>query len=103
MTAEREQQFLDLVKEFPDSPMGHFSLGKYYVESSRYANAVQALSEAVRLDVGYAAAWVALGDAHAGAGDAAKAREAYERALETPHGKKDASLQDDIASRIAEL
>ncbi len=103
MTSEREQQFVEMVKEFPDSPMGHFSLGKFYLEASRYAEAAQALGEAVRLDPNYAAAWVALGDAWNGAGDAVKARHVWERALETPHGKKDASLQADLEERINQL
>ncbi len=56
-----------------------------------------------KLDATYAAAHVALGDAWSGAGDSAKARAAWEQALQTPHGRKDASLQDDLAQRIADL
>lgn len=95
--------FQDMVKEFPDSPMGHFSLGKFLLEEKRYAESVAALEKAVALDPNYAAAYVALGDAHAGAGDSAKAKATWERALETPHGKKDQSLQSDLEQRIAEL
>lgn len=103
MSTEREQQFLEMVREFPDSPMGHFSLGKFYLEGARYADAVKALGDAVRLDPNYAAAWVALGDACNGAGEAAKAKEAWERALATPHGRKDTSLQADLEERISQL
>ncbi len=103
MASEREQQFLEMVREFPDSPMGHFSLGKFYLESARYLDAARALGEAVRLDANYAAAWVALGDAWNSAGDGAKAKEAWERALATPHGRKDTSLQADLEERISQL
>jgi predicted Zn-dependent protease len=103
MTSEREAQFKALVAEFPDSPMGHFSLGKLYLEEGRYALSAAALTEAVRLDAGYAAAWVALGDAHAGAGDTGAARAAWDSALKTPHGKRDMSLQADLEQRINEL
>lgn len=95
--------FQQMVTEFPDSPMGHFSLGKYYLEEKRWADSVAALEKAVVLDPGYAAAWVALGDAHAGAGAPDKARDAWQRALETPHGKRDQSLQADLEQRISEL
>ena len=83
MAVDREQQWKDLVAEFPDSPMGHFSLGKLYLDSSRYQEAAACLAEAAHLDPEYAAALVALGDAFAGQGDAARAREAYGRARAT--------------------
>jgi len=46
---------------------------------------------------------VSLGDAHSGAGEPGKARLAWQKALETPHGKKDASLQADLEERMADL
>lgn len=100
---EREQQFLELVREFPDSPMGHFSLGKLYLDERRFAESAKALEQAASLDPHYAAALVALGDAYAGLGDLARAREAYERARSTPLAKRDASLVDDIERRLEEL
>ena len=100
---ERETMFRQMTTEFPDSPMGHFSLGKFLLEEKRWAEAVTSLEQAVKLDGSYAAAHVALGDAHAGAGDAEKAKQAWQRALETPHGKKDMSLQADLEQRIADL
>lgn len=100
---DREKQFKDLVTRFPQQPMGHFSLGKLYLDGGRYAEAVESLSQATRLDENYAAAWVALGDAHAGLKQSAQAKEAYQRALQTPHGSKDASLAADVERRISEL
>ena len=100
---DRESQFKQLVVEFPDSPMGHFSLGKLYLEQQRWAEAAGCFATAVKLDSTYAAAHVALGDAWAGAGEPEKARGAWEAALRTPHGQKDQSLQADLEQRIAEL
>ena len=100
---DREEQFKQLVAEFPTSPMGHFSLGRLYLEQQRWVEAAACFETAVKLDPTYAAAHVALGDAWAGAGDPAKARAAWEQALQTPHGKKDASLQEDLAQRISDL
>lgn len=103
MSADREAQFKALIAEFPDSPMGHFSLGKLYLEGQRWAEAAACFAEAVRLDATYAAAWVALGDAHAGAGKPDEAKAAWQHALETPLGKRDMSLQSDLEQRISEL
>src|SRR5687768_14129643 len=97
--SDREAQFKQLVAEFPDSPMGHFSLGKLYLDEQRWAEAAACFERAVKIDPTYAAALVALGDAWAGAGDPAKARSAWEQALKTPHGQKDASLQADLEQR----
>ncbi|MFZ5469099.1 MAG: tetratricopeptide repeat protein [Myxococcota bacterium] len=103
MSTDRVKQLERLVKAFPDSPMGHFSLGKYYLDAQNWSAAVKCMEEAVRLDPHYAAAWVALGDAAAGGGDSMRAKEAYRLALKTPHGTKDASLAADIERRLAEL
>lgn len=103
MSDDREAQFKQLVAEFPDSPMGHFSLGKLYLDSQRWAEAVPCFEAAVKIDPTYAAALVALGDAWAGAADPVKARASWEEALQTPHGRKDASLQADLEQRIADL
>ncbi len=98
-----EEDLLQMVKEYPDSPMGFFSLGKHYLEAQRYADAAARLAEAVKLDPGYAAAWVALGDAFNASGEPDKARAAWNSALATPHAKKDVSLQEDLEQRLSEL
>ena len=100
---DREAQFKQLVAEFPSSPMGHFSLGKLYLELQRWAEAAVCFENAVKIDLNYSAALVALGDAWAGAGEPEKARAAWASALQTPHGQKDASLQADLEQRISEL
>ena len=101
--SEREKQFKDLVSEFPDSAMAHFSLGRLYLDEKRFAEAITALGNAVKFDGNYAAAHVALGDAWAGQGDKTKAKEAWGLALETPHGKRDMSLQADLEQRIRDI
>lgn len=92
-----------MVRQFPDSQMGHFSLGRLLLDEQRWAEAIASLNEAVRLDPNYAAAWVALGDSHSGKGDRAGARTAWERALATPHGQRDQSLQGDLEQRLRDL
>lgn len=103
MDAQREQLFLQMTREFPDSPMGFFSLGRLYLDAQRWADSVAALSEAVRLDPSYAAAWVALGDAQVGAGEREAAKATWQKALETPLGRRDLSLQADLEQRLRDL
>ncbi len=98
-----EEDLKSMVKEFPDSPMGWFSLGRHYLDAKRFAEAAEQFEQAVKLDPAYAAAWVALGDAHNGAGAAEKAKQAWQQALETPLGRRDMSLQADLEQRLAEL
>lgn len=103
MSADRETQFKELEREFPDSPMGHFSLGRYYLDEKRFAESVACLSDAVRLDGTYAAALVALGDAYVGLNQPEQAKATWRTALETPHGQRDGSLQADLEQRIQAL
>lgn len=95
--------FKKLVQQFPDSPMGHFSLGRLYVDEKRWDEAAVALGNATKLDPGYAAAFVALGDAYAGAGKKDEAKAAWQQALDTPHGRRDLSLQADLEQRIRDI
>lgn len=103
MTADREALFKQMIAEFPDSPMGHFSLGRYCLDAKRWADAAACFEEAVRLDPTYAAAFVGLGDAQAGLGRKDLAKAAWQRALDTPLGRRDQSLQADLEQRTRDL
>jgi len=103
MSTERERQFEEMVAEFPDSPMAHFSLGKVYLEGRRYQDAARTLEEALRLDPDYAAAMVSLGDAYSSLGEKEKARAVLERARKTALGQSHPSLAEEIDERLREL
>lgn len=103
MTVEREAQFRKLVEQFPESPMGHFSLGKLLLAEGRYREAAESLENATRLDAGYAAALLALGEALARDGQTQKARDAWERARARALEQKHPSLAEDIEELLAGL
>jgi cytochrome c-type biogenesis protein CcmH/NrfG len=103
MTVDREAQFRKLVQDFPVSPMGHFSLGKLFLEQRRYAEAVVPLAEATRLDPSYAAALLALGEAHAGAGQRAEARSVWETARVRAVEQNHPGLAEEIDELLAGL
>ncbi len=103
MTAEREAQFRKLVELFPESPMGHFSLGKQLLEQRRYSEAVASLTLATRLDPAYAAALVALGEALRGHGQLQEARATWEVARARALEQKHPSLAEEVTELLAEL
>jgi len=103
MGSEREAQFRKLVADHPESPMGHFSLGKLLLEERRYVEAVESLQKAVSLQAGYAAALVALGDALIGAGRRDEARSVLQQARATALGQNHPSLAEEIDERLGEL
>ena len=103
MASEREAQFRKVVEAHPESPRGHFSLGKLLLEERRYPEAVESLRAAVRLQPDYAAALVSLGDALIGAARKHEAREVLQDARAVAVAQKHPSLAEEIEARIAEL
>jgi len=100
---EREQKYLNMIAQFPESPLGHFSLAKYYLEVGRWREAIERLEYCLKEEADWAAAMVALGDAYAGAGDKAKAIEVLETARATALAQSHPSLAEDIDERLEDL
>lgn len=103
MGDEREARYRAMIQQFPESPLGYFSLGRYLLEQARFAEAAETLTRCTGLDPAYAAALLALGDAHAGLGDAPAARDAYARAREAALAQNHPSLAEEIDERVADL
>jgi predicted Zn-dependent protease len=72
-----------------DSAMLRFTLGAACARQGRQAEAIDHLSEAVRQDPSYSAAWQALGRAREATGDEEGALDSYRRGLEAANGKGD--------------
>ena len=103
MASPRETQFQKLSEDFPESPMGHFSLGRLYLEERRYAEAVTALEKAVGADGTYAAALVSLGEAYLGMGNVASARTTWETARDHALAQKHPGLAEEIEEKLRDL
>ena len=103
MTVEREAQFRKLVEQFPESPMGHFSLGKLLLEQRRYREAAESLGNATRLDPTYAAALLAWGDALAKDGQTERARAAWEQARARALEQNHPSLAEEVEELLSGL
>lgn len=103
MTDDREAKYLQLIAQFPDSPLGYFSLGRYRLEQGRFDDAAAQLARCVQLDPSYAAALLSLGDALAAAGRVSEARDAFARGREAALAQNHPTLADEIDERVADL
>ncbi len=100
---DQELQYRKRVQDFPDSPLTQFALGRYLLESHRFAEAIPPLEAANRLQREYAAAMLALGDAYIGAGEKEKARQILGQARDVALAQSHPSLAEEIDERLAEL
>ena len=99
----REDKFKQMVQQYPDSAIGHYSLGRLYLEQRRFADAVPPLERACRLQADYAAAMVCLGDAYAGAARIDDARKTYEQAKSVALSQKHDGLAEEIQDKLDSL
>ena len=99
---ERERKYLQMIEEFPENSLGHFTLGRYYVESGRFADAIAPLERCLKEEPDWTAAMVALADALAASGRKPEAVALLDRARATPQASH-GGLADDIAQRLEDL
>jgi len=91
----RIQQFTQMAQADPNNELGHFSLGKCYVEAGRFADAIAPLTRAIELNGDLSKAHQLLGAAYHGAGQ-------RDRAIEVvTHGATVADRQGDRMPRDA--
>lgn len=100
---EREQQYRQMIAEFPDSPLPWFSLGRHLLEKARFEDAAEAFERCVAADPAYAAALLALGDAYAGLDEVEKAKDAWERCAAAALAQGHPSLAQEARERAEEL
>ncbi len=100
---DREQTYLSMAEQAPDSPLPWFSLGRYYLEVGRFADAVSALRRCVGLRADYAAALMALGEACAAAGEDEAALDAFRRCSRAALAQNHPSLAEEADARAREL
>ena len=93
--AGRTEAFLAMLARGQDSALLRFSLGNEYLAAGEPATAAEHLSEAVRLDPDYSAAWKLLGRALAEDGRSTDAIQTYEKgiAIATKNGDHQAAKE----------
>jgi cytochrome c-type biogenesis protein CcmH/NrfG len=100
---DREQVYLAMIEQVPESALPWFSLGRYYLETGSYAKAAEALRRCTQLQANYAAALFALGEACAGAGQTAEARGAFLACQRAALAQNHPSLAEEAAEKEREL
>ncbi len=98
----RIQQFQRMAEADPDNELGHFSLGKIYVETRRYHDAVAPLSRALELNPQMSKAYQLLGEAYNKAGQRDKAIEVMTRGVSTADEQGDRMPRDTMAKVLRE-
>ncbi len=83
--------------------LGNFGLGELLVEEGRNPEAIRYLERALETDPRYSAALLALGRAHEGHGDLAKAGETYRRGIEVAASRGDLATANKMQERLAVL
>ena len=99
----REQAYLAMIEQVPDSPLPYFSLGRFYLDEGSFAKAAEPLRRCVALQPDYAAAHMALGESCAGAGLLEEARAAFDMCQRTALAQNHPSLAEEAAQKAAAL
>ena len=98
-----EALYRQLMAQEPESTLPRFSLGKLCLVQGRFAEAVEQLRFCVTRQGDWAAAWLLLADALAGAGDREQAREAYQRCEKLAVSQHHSSMAEEASEKAAGL
>ena len=93
----RIQQFKQMAEADPDNELGHFSLGKAYLDAGRFDDAVGSLTRALDLNLTMSKGYQLLGDAFDRAGKRAKAIEAMTKGVTVADEQGDRMPRDAMA------
>ncbi len=86
-----------------DNLLLRFTLGKSMFEQAEFENAITHLTAALSFDERFSNAWKLLGRARLALGDAAGARQAWERGTEVATERGDAQVAKEIAVFVKRL
>ena len=80
-TEEKIQQLVKIVALDPADHLGHFMLGKMYLDAGRFEDGASEFEKTLELRPDYSAAYRLCGDCYRKAGNVAKAQKAYETGI----------------------
>jgi Fe-S cluster biosynthesis and repair protein YggX len=103
MDDPRIEQFKKMAEADPDNELGHFSLGKAYVDAGRPAEAIPCLERVVTLNPGYTKAYHLLAMARKSAGDRQGAIGTLARGIAVADERGDRMPRRDMAAMLTEL
>jgi len=99
----RINQFKNMAESDPDNELGHFSLGKAYVDAGRFAEAVGPLKRVLQLNPTYSRAYQILGRAQLELDQREQAVATLKRGYEVAAERGDIMPRDEIGLLLREL
>ena len=99
----RIKQFKQMAEADPENELGHFSLGRIYLEAGRYEEAAAALSRTLDLNPKLSKAYQMLGEAHKGAGHRDLSVEVLTRGVGVADKRGDRMPRDAMLAMLREL
>jgi len=100
---DRIAQFKNMTEADPQNEMGHFSLGKAYIDAGQFSEAITPLKRTLELNPTYSKAYQLLGEALAKSGDNAAAITTLTTGFEVADQRGDRMPRDAMANLIREL
>lgn len=100
---DRIAQFKNMTEADPQNEMGHFSLGKAYIDAGQFSDAITPLKRTLELNPTYSKAYQLLGEAQAKAGDNAVAIATLTTGFDVADQRGDRMPRDAMADLIREL
>lgn len=99
----RIAQFKNMAEADPDNELGHFSLGKAYVDAGRFAEAEPALARTLQLKPTLSKAYQLLGQARLQLGKRGEAIQTLRQGFEVAAERGDIMPRDEIGKVLVEL
>lgn len=104
MSIEKKiQQFKQMAEADPQNELGHFSLGKAYVEAGQHADAIAPFTRALQLNPTLSKVYHLLGEAYEKTGQRGKAIEILTRGVTVADEQGDRMPRDSMAALLREL
>ncbi len=98
----RIEQFKHMAEADPTNELGHFSLGKAYLEANQFDNAVSALSRALAINPKFSKAYQCVGQAHDSNGKREKAIEILAKGISIADAQGDRMPRDAMIKMLSD-
>ncbi len=100
---ERIEQFKNMAEADPDNELGHFSLGKAYIDAERYGEAVEPLQRVLQLNPTFSKAYQFLAQAQVSLNQRSEAVATLKRGYEVASERGDVMPKNEMATMLTEL
>ena len=96
MDTSKEELYKEFLKDNPDNPMVHFSLGLLYLNENRLEEVIEEFKTTIKLQPDYMAAFWKLANTYEEIQEIDKALETYEQTLHLAQQNDDSNMIEDV-------